>query len=123
MKRASSLILVLLSTLAFIANAQEDKAMTQVVNKATVINQSAADSQVKINKIAEQIDSKLQQFKALNKEIEGLDVYNGQLQKQINNQVQEMADLNAAIDEVSVIERQITPLMMNMIDGLAQFVA
>ena len=34
-----------------------------------------------------------------------------------------MADLNAAIDEVSVIERQITPLMMNMIDGLAQFVA
>lgn len=123
MKRASSLILVLLSTLAFTANAQEDKAMTQVVTKATVINQSAADSQVKINKIAEQIDSKLQQFKALNKEIEGLDVYNGQLQKQINNQVQEMADLNAAIDEVSVIERQITPLMMNMIDGLAQFVA
>jgi hypothetical protein len=50
-------------------------------------------------------------------------VYNGQLDKQIADQVQEMLDLNDAIDEVSVIERQITPLMMNMIDGLEQFVA
>lgn len=129
MKRVSSLIVVLLSTLtatlavSATAIAQEDNVVKQVVDNAGVINQSAADSQVKINKIADQIDSKLQQFKALNKEIEGLNVYNGQLQKQITNQTQEMADLNAAIDEVSVIERQITPLMMNMIDGLAQFVS
>ena len=65
----------------------------------------------------------MQQFKTINKETEGLDVYNTQLRKQIANQVQEMADLNAAIDDVSVIERQITPLMMRMIDGLEQFIA
>lgn len=125
MKRVSSLILVLLSALVVITNsyAQEDNTVKQVIDNAALINQSAANSQVKINKIADQIDSKLQQFKALNKEIEGLNVYNAQLQKQINFQDQEMADLNAAIDEVSVIERQITPLMMNMIDGLAQFVS
>ena len=76
----------------------------------------------KIDGITDQIDSKLQQFKTLNKEIEGLEVYNNQLRKQIANQEQEMADLNAAIDEVSVIERQITPLMIRMIDGLEQFV-
>ena len=124
MKRVSSLILILLSALVVITNssAQEDNTIKQVVDNAALINQAAANSQLKINKIADQIDSKLQQFKALNKEIEGLNVYNAQLQKQINFQNQEMADLNAAIDEVSVIERQITPLMMNMIDGLAQFV-
>jgi hypothetical protein len=103
--------------------AQEDKTLEPAVKKATDINQSAATSQQKINKITDQIDNKLQQFKAINKETTGLDVYNGQLQKQINNQLQEMAELNESIDGVSIIERQITPLMMRMITGLEQFVA
>jgi len=102
--------------------AQEEKALEPAVQKATEINESAAKSQQKINSITDQIDNKLQQFKAINKETTGLDVYNGQLQKQIDNQMQEMADLNASIDGVSIIERQITPLMMRMITGLEQFV-
>ena len=103
--------------------AQDDEVLKPVVDEAAKINESAAKSQEKINGITDQIDSKLQQFKTLMKEIEGLEVYNTQLRKQINNQEREMADLNAAIDEVSVVERQITPLMMRMIDGLEQFVA
>jgi len=103
--------------------AQDDEVLKPVVDEAAKINESAAKSQEKINGITDQIDSKLQQFKTLMKEIEGLEVYNSQLRKQINSQEQEMADLNAAIDEVSVVERQITPLMMRMIDGLEQFVA
>ena len=102
--------------------AQEENALQPAVKKAIEINGSAAESQQKINTITDQIDNKLQQFKAINKETTGLDVYNGQLQKQIDNQLQEMADLNASIDGVSIIERQITPLMMRMITGLAQFV-
>jgi len=102
--------------------AQDDEVLKPVVDEAAKINESAAKSQEKINGITDQIDSKLQQFKTLMKEIEGLEVYNTQLRKQINSQEQEMADLNSAIDEVSVVERQITPLMMRMIDGLAQFI-
>ncbi len=123
MNRVTSLVaLVLAGSLSFSVLAQEDQAVEKVVSEARKINESAAQSQVKIDNIADQIDGKLQQFKALNKEIEGLNVYNSQLQKQIDNQVEEMSALNAAIDEVSVIERQITPLMINMIDGLEQFV-
>jgi hypothetical protein len=103
--------------------AQEEKILEPAVKKATEINESAAKSQIKINNITDQIDNKLQAFKAINKEITGLDVYNGQLNKQIDNQMQEMADLNASIDGVSIIERQITPLMLRMITGLDQFVA
>lgn len=104
-------------------NAQEDSYLEPAVKKATEINESAAKSQTKINSITDQIDDKLQQFKTISKEIEGLEVYNEQLRRQIANQEQEMLDLNNSIDEVSVIERQITPLMLRMIDGLAQFVA
>jgi len=103
--------------------AQDDEVLKPVVDEAAKINESAAKSQEMINGITDQIDSKLQQFKTLMKEIEGLEVYNTQLRKQINSQEQEMADLNAAIDEVSVVERQITPLMIRMIDGLEQFIA
>ncbi|GGW80609.1 DUF3450 domain-containing protein [Alteromonas halophila] len=100
----------------------QDDDLKPVVDEAAKINESAAESQEKINDINDQIDNKLQQFKTLMKEIDGLEVYNAQLRKQINNQKQEMADLNASIDEVSVVERQITPLMIRMIDGLEQFV-
>ena len=123
MNRVTSLVaLVLAGSIGFSVLAQEDQAVEKVVTEAGKINESAVQSQVKIDNIADQIDGKLQQFKALNKEIEGLNVYNSQLQKQIDNQIDEMAALNEAIDEVSVIERQITPLMINMIDGLEQFV-
>lgn len=105
------------------AFAQDDEYLKPVVKAASEINESAGKSQVKINNITDQIDDKLQQFKTVNKEVDGLVVYNTQLQKQIDSQLQEMSDLNAAIDEVSVIERQITPLMIRMIEGLEQFVA
>ncbi len=116
-------VTLLAASIAFAVNAQEDAYLDKATQKATALNQSAISSQQKINAVTDDIDTKLQQFKSINKEIAGLQVYNGQLDKQIANQLEEMAQLNAAIDEVSVIERQITPLMMRMIDGLEQFVA
>lgn len=104
-------------------SAQEDKDLKPVVEAATEINKSAEQSQEKINNISDQIEDKLQQFKTINKETDGLNVYNEQLRKQIASQEQEMRDLNSAIDEVSVVERQITPLMLKMIEGLEQFIA
>jgi hypothetical protein len=111
-----------MGALTQLAVAQDAQYLDSANKEATQINESAQQSQDKINGITEQIDSKLAQYKTLMKEIEGLAVYNGQLNKQIADQVQEMLDINSAIDEVSVIERQITPLMMNMIAGLTQFV-
>lgn len=64
----------------------------------------------------------MQQYKQINKQIDGLRVYTRQLEKQIQNQNTEKAELSSSIDEVSVVERQITPLMLRMIDGLDAFV-
>lgn len=102
--------------------AQQEEQLQPAIDTATEINQSAARTQQKIDGIADTMDSKLQQFKSLNKQISDLEVYNAQMRKLIANQESEMDDLNQAMDEVSVIERQITPLMLRMIEGLAQFV-
>lgn len=125
MKLSKTFPLAMLTASLVFANtgiAQEDGYLKPVVKAASEINESAANSQQKINGLTDTIESKIQKFKTINKETDGLRVYNGQLDKQIRSQIQEMADLNSSIDEVSVIERQITPLMMRMIDGLAQFV-
>ena len=105
--------------LAFTAQADDLK---PVINAGKEISKSAAQSQEKINKLTEQTQTKLQQYQTVNKEIDGLNVYNAQLQKQLQSQYDEMSSLNVDIDRVSVIERQITPLMIRMINGLEQFV-
>lgn len=97
--------------------------LDKVVEAGQELNQSAAKSQQKIDKIADQIQSKLQQFKSVNKEIDGLNVYIGQMQKQVDNQLAEFDQLSDSIEQVSLIERQISPLMARMIDTLEAFVA
>lgn len=114
--------LILASIVAMSATVQASD-LNKVIDKSSEINQSAAQSQTKIDKIADSMQGRLQQFKTLNKEIDGLTVYNAQLSKQLSNQVSEMEAINLSMDQVSIIERQITPLMLRMITGLEQFVA
>lgn len=114
--------LILASIVAMSATVQAND-LNKVIDKSSEINQSAVQSQIKIDKIADSMQGRLQQFKTLNKEIDGLTVYNAQLSKQLSNQMSEMEAINLSMDQVSIIERQITPLMLRMITGLEQFVA
>ena len=97
--------------------------LNKVVSQSNEINKSAQQSQGKIDSIADSMQSRIQNFRSLNKEIDGLSIYNAQLDKQIANQLSEMKNINESMDQVSVIERQITPLMLRMISGLDEFVA
>jgi len=83
---------------------------------------AAQASQKRIDKIAEETSSLLQDFKVVNKEIDGLRVYNRQLEKQLANQLQVINELDESIANVTVIERQIQPLILRMLEGLEQFI-
>lgn len=119
--RITAATLVMLAVTGSFASQAND--LNTIKSSASKINESAIQSQNKIDKIADTMQGRLQQFKSLNKEIDGLTVYNTQLSAQIKNQITEMANLNEAMDSVSIIERQITPLMLKMITSLEQFVA
>ena len=79
--------------------------------------------QKKIDALDSVVREKFDQYRQVNKEIEGLEVYLTQLRTQIKSQQQEMSDLGDSIEKVILIERQITPHMLKMIEGLDQFVA
>ncbi|MCB1668097.1 MAG: DUF3450 domain-containing protein [Porticoccaceae bacterium] len=83
---------------------------------------ASKSSQQQIDKIADQTYDLLNKFKGVNKQIEGLRVYNAQLENQIKNQLQTMDDLKESIENATVMERQITPLTLKMIESLGQFI-
>lgn len=84
--------------------------------------QLAQQSQEQIDQVVKETRSLEDQYKAILKEIEGLEVYNTLLQRQVDNQESQIQDLTESIDQVEVINRQIVPIMTRMIDGLEKFI-
>lgn len=80
-------------------------------------------AQAKIDRIADQTDKLLQDFKQVNKQIESLRVYNSQLERQAINQQRMMKELEESIDNATVVERGIAPLMADMLKGLQEFIS
>ena len=82
----------------------------------------AQQSQERINTIVEKTRSLEDQYRAINKEIDGLKVYNRLMLAQTGGQVADLEDIALSMDQVDVINRQIFPMMERMIDGLEQFI-
>ena len=83
----------------------------------------AQQSQERINTIVEGTRSLEDQYRAINKEIDGLKVYNRLMQAQVEGQAATLEDISLSMDRVDVINRQIFPLMERMIDGLEQSIS
>ena len=83
----------------------------------------AQQSQERINNIVEGTRSLEDQYRAINKEIDGLKVYNRLMRAQVEGQQATLDDIALSMDQVDVINRQIFPLMERMIDGLEQSIA
>ncbi len=84
--------------------------------------EQAQSSQKRVDAIADKTYNILQDFKTVNKQIEGLKVYNAQLDRQIANQEKSLTELQESIENATVMERQIMPLTIKMLDALEQFV-
>lgn len=100
-----------------------DQTLDAILKVGADKNVAAAKSQVKIDKLAEETRELLTEYKTVNKQIDGLKVYNSRLQKQIDNQISRISDIEGSISQVTVIQRQMMPLVIRMIDGLEKFVA
>ena len=83
----------------------------------------AQQSHERINNIVEGTRSLEDQYRAINKEIDGLKVYNRLMRAQVEGQEATLEDIGLSMDQVDVINRQIFPLMERMIDGLQQSIS
>ncbi|MFT4908783.1 MAG: hypothetical protein ACI978_002881 [Oleispira sp.] len=105
-----------------VKNLETGKALNAVLAKGEQRADKAIKSQLTIDAIDADIRSSEREYRAVSKEIEGLEVYITQLNKQLADQNSEKNDIENSIRKVTLIERQITPLMLRMIDALDRFV-
>lgn len=116
-KFATSLLSMMLAA-APVAAADIDAALDRGEQRV----EASGQGQQRIDAVSEEIRDRVAEYRAVEKQIEGLNVYIEQLELQLNNQRAELAGLEDSIANVTLIERQITPLMLKMIDALAQHV-
>ena len=82
----------------------------------------AQQSQERINDTVSQTRSLEDQYRAINKEIDGLKVYNRLMNAQVEGQTATLEDIGLSMDQVDVINRQIFPLMEDMIKQLEELI-
>ena len=119
--KALAILAVLAGSLT--VNAVYAAEVTDVLKAGAVKAKAAKSAQNKVDRIADQTDGLLQEFKQVNKQIESLRVYNSQLDRQIISQKTMMSELKESIENATIIERGISPLMLSMLAGLEDFIA
>ena len=103
-------------------SAQADPKLDAIVSVGQSKIAQARKSQTRINSLQDDTDTLVDQFKQVNKTIEGLRVYNSQLEKQLASQQKIMTQLEESIGQITVIQRQIQPLILEMLDSMEQFI-
>lgn len=102
--------------------ASQSQSVDSVMQQTIDNTKELRAAQQRINGIAEQTDKLLQEYKVVNKQIEGLKVYNAQQELQIADQVRTLESLEESIANAATMSRDIAPLMEGMIEALDQFV-
>ncbi len=82
--------------------------------------QLAQAAQEEVDQVVEGTRSLIDDYRSINKEIDGLRVYNRLMAAQVQGQEATLEDIAFSMDQVDTINRQIFPLMERMIDGLEQ---
>jgi hypothetical protein len=113
-----------LSVILFSAFAQPSYAthLDSVTEVQQQIHNKASRSQQKVEKLDDQMQAMLAEFREASLEIINLKAYNNQLEKIVKSQEQEKVELNEQMLEIEVTQRNIMPLMLRMQKVLEQFV-
>jgi septal ring factor EnvC (AmiA/AmiB activator) len=124
-KTVTALLAAVAAALA--ASAVLAQSGTPIVNTTVAeqvsTNKAAAASQERVNKLDDETQRLLNDFRATVKETESLRRYNEALEKQINSQKEEMVSIQQQIEDIERTNREIYPLMTRMIETLEKFVA
>jgi hypothetical protein len=96
--------------------------LDQLVAQRMEVNDGAAKSQVRIDKLSDDTDRLTAEYRIVLQRIDALRIYNKQVSDLIASQEAEMVSLRRQIDDVELVGREVTPLMLGMLDSIENFV-
>ncbi len=92
------------------------------VQVVTNTNNAAENSQQSIDRLSDQTEELLVQYRTVISEIESLIVYNGQLESVVNDQNSHIQGMNSQMTELESTNRAIVPMVIEMVDMLRKIV-
>ncbi len=113
---AGASLLLLFSLPAWSASVQ------QAIQVQTATHQAAAKSQQKINRLDDQTQKMLNQYRSAIHQTKSLKTYNKYLRDMLKSQQEEQASLQEQLQNIETTQQEIVPLLLRMMDSLEKFV-
>jgi len=92
------------------------------VQVVTNTNNAAANSQNNIDRLSDQTEELLVQYRTVLSEIESLTVYNQQLEAVVNDQNATIQSMNEQMAELESTNRAVVPMVIEMVDMLRKII-
>ncbi|MCF6300147.1 MAG: DUF3450 domain-containing protein [Proteobacteria bacterium] len=112
------MVLVALLLSSAMSSAQLQTAVQVMQNS----NNSAENSQGVVNRLSDQTEELLVQYRTVISEVESLTVYNQQLQSVVNDQRSQVLSMNDQMTELESTNRAIVPMILEMVDMIRKLV-
>lgn len=116
-------LLALASCLVASAAGATPEKLRALVGEETAAQNEAAASQDRIDKLDDDTQKTLAEYRQVTAEAESFKTYNDQLAAQIPSQVEEMNSIQRQLEEIETTQREVLPMMQRMLETLEKFVA
>lgn len=103
-------------------SAQADDPLRSSIRLQTDVGHDAVKSQQQIDRLFDDKQRLLDEYKQTTSELQSLQRYNDHLQKMVSAQAQTVASLQQQMDDIDVTHREVIPLMLRMLETLQQFI-
>jgi hypothetical protein len=108
--------------LAFCMAGLSAQVLDESINVETRITRDAAQAQQQINRVDDETQRLVDQYRRTISETESLSIYNDQLQAIVTSQQNEIASINQQLEGLEATNRDVVPLMIDMATRLGRLV-
>lgn len=102
--------------------AQQPEKVRSAITTEMGTHRAAAQSQQRIDKLDDQTQEMLLDYRATIRETDSLRRYNEQLERQIRSQIEEIESIQTELTQIEETNREVLPMMLRMVDTLDKFV-
>ncbi len=96
--------------------------LSQAIKVDTATNNTAIHSQKKIDKLSNQAQKALTEYRSATRQTETLKTYTSHLRELVKSQNEEKISLQQQLEEIETTQQEIVPLILRMLDSLESFV-
>jgi len=98
------------------------QAVDEAVEERVEVQEYAQQSQKQVDRLADETETMLQEYRDTLRKIENIESYNEQLQEQITRQEERLASFDRQLASIEETQRNIVPLMSRMLEVLDEMI-